>query len=192
MALHDQSQDVIFLKTYADHKLYIDTGVNYLKTNFPKKYNFWTMNQKYSAKYILVESLYFLKSGVSYADYRGPINHKTLNKHILFFAKHNILENIYSILLSQYLKVKKYSKLKYQSIDTTNIQNKNGKEKLGRNVKLKNKNCYKISIISDVNRIPLTISINPGNDHDAKIALANLTNHKYTSDNTSIKPYLLG
>ena len=81
----------------------------------------------------------------------------------MFFSREHIFEKVYEDLYNEYIKINGYSKLKYQSIDTTFIMNKTGKQRLGRNRFFKNKNAYKISIISDMNSLPVSIIIDSGN-----------------------------
>lgn len=166
---------------------------NYVLNKFPKKYAFKTKNQKYNLKLIINEIIYFIQSGVSYRHYRGPLNAKTLNKHILFFSKHQIFYRIYKQLLNEYINIKSYTKLKYQSIDTSFIMNKNGKQNIGRNKYFKNKMCYKLSFIVDSNGIPNSVSVNPGNINDAKIGISDIDNiiDSIKDINTKIIPYML-
>lgn len=184
--------DKFLNKIYIKHSEFIDHTTKYILKEYPDKYGFVTKKQKYDVKTIITEIIYFIKSSVSYDNYRGPINCKTLNKHILFFSKERIFERIYSDLLSKYLKNNKYSKLKYQSIDSSFILNKNGKQKLGRSVLMKNKNCYKLSIIADTNGIPNSIILDSGNKSDINLAKENLNSIKSNTNNKSLKPYLLG
>lgn len=151
----------------------------YINENYPNKYNFHTKNQKFSLRTIIDEVIYFLKSGISYSYYRGDISPKTLNKHILFFSRNNIFEKVYKTLYSKYIKIKNASKLKYLSIDTSFIMNKCGRTKLGRNKFYKNKNCYKLSIIIDAFKNPISASVEAGNLNDAKIGINNISNLIY-------------
>lgn len=192
MNINDRKYDTIFLKIQNNHNRYIILLVEFLKTNYHKKYVHPNKNRKYDATDIVTEIIYFLQSGVSYAQYRGPINAKSLNRHILFLASNEIFQKVYKLFLNSYLSKNAHTKLKYQSIDSTIVINKNGKENLGRNVLMKGKNSYKISVISDTNRIPLTICVSSGNEHDAKIAITNCNNHTFTTNNPKIKPYMLG
>ena len=56
------------------------------------------------------------------------------------------------------------------SIDSTFITNKNGVEKIGRNVFYKNKRGRKITAIVDEKGIPTKINLTKGNKHDSRIA----------------------
>ena len=55
-------------------------------------------------------------------------------------------------------------------MDSTFIQNKNGKEKIGRNLFYKNKKGIKVTTIVDTKGVPIKVTINKGNRHDARIA----------------------
>ena len=164
-------QSKLSLNIEKEHKKFIDCTYKYAINKFSKKYAFKNKNQKYDLRLVIIEIIYFFKSGVSYKYYRGPINAKTLNTHVLFFAKNNIFQNVYEILHKEYSENKTFSKFKQQHTDTSYVLNKNGKEKLGRNKHFKNKNCYKISTIVDNNRIPNSTTVEPGNKNDAKIAM---------------------
>lgn len=178
-------------KIYGEYNDFINFACKYTLNKFPNKYAFITKKQKYNLQIIIIEMIYILKSGISYENYRGPINAKTLNKHILFFAKHDIFGNVYEIMYNKYISINTYSKLKYQSIDTSFIINKNGKQNLGRNKYCKNKNCYKLSFLVDKNRIPDQVILYNGNKNDAKIGKHNILKSKTNKYNQKIKPYIL-
>jgi len=59
--------------------------------------------------------------------------------------------------------------LKYQSTDSSFIENKIGVDKLGRNVYYKNKRGRKITAIVDSKGIPINFNISEGNKHDYRI-----------------------
>lgn len=103
----------------------------YIKKHYPNKYQFQTKNQLYSLDYVINEIIYFMKSGVSYAYYRGKMSAKTLNKHILFFSRNNIFAKIYQEMYSKC--TRKVRRLSTLSIDTSFIMNKYGRQNLGRN-----------------------------------------------------------
>lgn len=175
------------------HRCVINHTYNYVIKKFANKYAFKTKKQKYDLKTIIAEIIYFLKSGVSYEYYRGVLNPKTLNKHILFFSRNKIFENVYRKLFSKYSKKKAYTKFKYQHTDTSFIANKNGKQSLGRNKYFKNKKCYKLSFITDSNGIPNSVLIKPGNINDAKIGEQNIKSHckEIKQINIKYRPYIL-
>ena len=186
-------QSKLSLNIEKEHKKFIDCTYKYAINKFSKKYAFKNKNQKYDLRLVIVEIIYYLKSGVSYKYYRGPINAKTLNTHVLFFAKNKIFQNVYEILHKEYSKNKTFSKFKHQHTDTSYALNKNGKETLGRNKHFKNKNCYKISTIVDNNRIPSSTTVEPGNKNDAKIGLTNIDkiNENIKIINSKCESYML-
>jgi len=77
----------ISLKLQESNNNVINHVYNYVINKFPKKYTFFTKKQKYDLRLVITEIIYLLETGISYKNYRGPINAKTLNLHVLFFAK---------------------------------------------------------------------------------------------------------
>lgn len=193
---------------YSENELKLFAEIyKYVRKNFHYKY-FKNVHRTYKLMIIIQEIYYILKSGISYSLYRGPVNAKTLNKHVLFFAKHNIFKNVYMILYKKYLRTHKKS-LTYLSIDSSFVYNKNGKNKigrtkiaknlkrkhkkrltkeqykdyngakiLGRNRYCKNKHCFKISAIVDENRIPLSIDVFNGSFNDSLIGAIQINDLK--------------
>ena len=151
------------MKFNIDFKKYV---ANYINNNFGNKYTFTNKLQKYDLDTIINELFYMLKTGVSYRDYRGPIKRASLYYHFKFFRDNNIFINVYRQLLDKYFQKNKTSKLKYQLVDTSFIYNVNGIENIGRNKYYKNKKCTKLSCITDINGIPISILIDSGNIHD--------------------------
>jgi|SRR3989304_9692503 len=166
---------------------------NYILDIFSEKYSYKTKNQMYGPALIVTEIIYFMKSGVSYEDYRGPLSAKTLCDHIHFFEQNKIFQKVYQLMHKDY-SVDNKNAFKYQSIDTSYIVNKNGKINLGRNKHNKNKNCYKLSFIVDSNRIPCSTICVSGNHNDAKIGNDNIDAIlDHVKDiNAICKPYMLG
>ena len=63
--------------------------------------------------------------------YNGKINGRILNNQHDKYVRLGVYEKLYETILESY---KKKNTIKVLSIDSTFISNKNGKEKLGRNV----------------------------------------------------------
>jgi len=183
----------ISLKLQESNNNVINHVYNYVINKFPKKYTFFTKKQKYDLRLVITEIIYLLETGISYKNYRGPINAKTLNVHVLFFAKNQIFENVYNNIFDIYARKKVFTKFKYQSTDTSFILNKNGKQKISRNKYNKNKKCYKLSFITDSNGIPNSVVVEKGNKNDAKIGISNMANinDKVKQINNKIKSYML-
>lgn len=177
-------------KIYEQNLNFVNLCALYLIKEYPNKYNFVNSRQKYDAITIITEVIYLLITGVSYRNYRGPVNPKTLNKHVLFISHNHIFENIYRIYYNRYEKEHPHKKYKYLSVDTTFVMNKNGKEIYGRNKQYKWKNGLKISIISDTNKIPIDILVDGGNVSDLTLLYKHFERIKLEKY-SFVKPYLL-
>lgn len=164
---------------YKQYKLsFFDDLIKFILNHdkLTKSYDFSFKTQKYDLSVILSEIFYFCKSGISYNDYRGPINCKTLNWHINKLSNSNIFEEYYIHCLNRYFKSNKTGKLKYNYTDTCFIPNKNGVELTGRNKYYKSKKGTKISLLTDQNNITFSLAIKAGNKNDAEIIIDNLNN----------------
>ena len=114
-----------------------------------------------------------INNGWYWTRYRGKINGKYLNKRHNQYIDWGVYECLYRVILLTYYSSKKFTKLKYQSIDSTIIKNLYGTDIYGKCTQYKNKNCTKISTIVDAYRVPFNIVAFPsekGNKHDSKIA----------------------
>jgi transposase len=126
-------------------------------------------NKKYSTREYVCGIVEVLSNNVSWRKYNGKINGRVLNNKHNYYSKIGVYEELYKINLIKYLKLNKSSQ-KYLSIDSSFITNKEGKEKIGRNIYYKNKQGRKITSIVDEKGTPLLIKISKGNRHDARIA----------------------
>ena len=141
---------------------------------YEKNYNFTFKTQKYTLSTIITGIFYVLRTGIAWHDYNGYVNGKTLYYHYNRFSKAGIFKIVYKILLKKYLSKDKNKKLRYQFIDSTFIANINGIDKIGRNRLLKNKKVSKISAITDVNGIPLSLILKEGNRYDSEMYNENM------------------
>ena len=121
------------IDVYNEYKYVIDYIYDYVIEKYPKKYSFVNKNQRYDLRLVIIEIIYLLKTGISYTNYRRPNNAKTLNAHVMFFRKTRYFKMCTICMIAKYLEIKTATKLKYQSIDTSYIMNRNGKENIGRN-----------------------------------------------------------
>ena len=73
---------------------FIEFYVDYINDNYP---NLLTYNnlRKFILKEILEDIIYFLKSGVSYKNFRGKLSKSTLHYYISLFTKKNIFISNY-------------------------------------------------------------------------------------------------
>ena len=128
-------------------------------------YNHKFSHSKHTLQNIIHEILFVLQTGISWRNLRSSINYNTIYWHYKRFIKHGIFKKIYSRLLNSYC-VSNKDNLYIQIIDTTFIQNKLGKNRIARNKYFRNKNCNKVSIVTDVEGIPLSVLCDIGNKHD--------------------------
>lgn len=158
--------------------------------NSPLKhhYDYTYHTQKYSLDDILVSILYVLKTGIAWR-YCPYINWNTVYKHFRNLSKLDIFKSTYVELLRKYIKKTPSRKLKIQITDTTVIKNKYGIDKVKINKHNNNKNVMKVSVITDINGIPLNISTFSGNTHDSKIIVEQIRNEPMLIDNVLLELY---
>jgi len=128
-----------------------------------KYYSHKFPNSKHDLDFILSEIIYVLKTGISWRNLRSRINYNTLYWHFNRFVKNNIFRDSFVYLRNKY---SDFNKTDIQIIDSTFVMNKFGKNNISRNKWFKNKNCNKISLVTDLNGIPLSILFDSGNVHD--------------------------
>lgn len=129
---------------------------------------FYTSNflhTKYKLSDIIDDIFYVLKTGISWRSLRSHINWQSVYFHFKRFVTNNIFKKFYLSLRSQYFS---NNKTEVQIIDSTFIANKYGKNVVARNIFFKNKNCNKISFLTDLKGVPLSVLVNSGNIHDSK------------------------
>ena len=149
-------------------KKIIDSIKNFISTSkFKNDYNFKHWKQKYSIDFILAHIIYLLKYNFSWRTL-GSV-HSNIYKHYIKLQTINTFKNTYVALLKKYLQKTKFKNLSKVYTDTTFIINKKGTNFMGRNKYMKNKNCNKVSIITDKKFIPIDIQILKGNVNDSKI-----------------------
>jgi len=140
----------ISFKEYLKNTILKDKNINkyYLK-QYP--------NSKYKLDDILDDILYVLKTGISWRDIKSSVNWQSVQ------TKFNIFKKMYLSFRSDYFS---NNKTDIQLIDSTFIMNKFGKNHIARNAFFKNKNCNKVSFITDINGVPLSVLVKTGNIHD--------------------------
>lgn len=120
---------------------------------------------------------YILITGSSWRSLSLPIfcdkfKWQSFYYHFDKFAKNNVFKNVYNELMESYFKINKSGKLKYISIDSSFVKNECS-NKGAFNGYNKKKRLFKISTIVDVNGIPLSSIVRPGNMSDQKLAAIN-------------------
>ena len=158
--------------TNIDLKLIKSIKNNILNSKFKNDYNFVHWKQKYSLDFILGHIIYVIKFNFSWRTL-GSV-YSNIYKNYLKLQSQNIFKDTYIQLLKKYLQKTKNKTLKKVFTDTTFIINKKGINFIGRNKYMKNKNCNKLSIITDNNFIPIDIKICTGNINDSRILQSQL------------------
>lgn len=133
--------------------------------NIGKFYSKKQTNSKYKLADIIDDIIYVLKTGIPWRALKSHINWRSVYFHFNRFVNNDIFKQLYLDIRLKYFINNKTS---IQIIDSTFISNKYGKNTIARNIFFKNKNCNKISYLTDVNGIPLSVLINKGNIHDNK------------------------
>ena len=150
----------------------IITSNKYIKKFYIKTFP----NSKYNLKDILTEILFILKTGISWRDNRSNINYQSIYYHFKRFVNFGIFKKLFIKLRSTFIKSHKTN---VQIIDSTFIMNKFGKNFTARNKFFKSKNCNKVSLLTDINGIPLSALINLGNIHDINFLKPHLNDLYY-------------
>ena len=134
-----------------------------------KIFNYKTKNRKYSNKTLIKCIIDILKDGISFRSigkYKN-IYWQTIYKFYCKLIQNNVIKIIFDNIVNDYNK--KNINNNIFITDTTLIPNKLGINDVGYNPQYpKHKSC-KISIISDINGIPLNINCSAGNVNDSKI-----------------------
>lgn len=149
----------------------------------PIKNDNFKRNVKYTLEEYIMGIIEVITNNISWRKYNGKINGRILNNKHNEFIKLGVYKKLYEMNLKKYLRKNKKRFLKYLSIDSTFVENKNGIDGTGRNIYYKNKKGRKVTAIVDTKGIPLRICISPGNKHDCTIFKEN----KEIINNASMK-----
>lgn len=162
-----------------------------LKTKKLKRlYSVKHPNTKYKLDDIINDIIYVLKTGISWRSIRTPINFRTLYFHFKRFVKHDIFGRLFKKIRNNHINNNNNISDTY-IIDSSFIMNICGKNKISRNKFFKNKNCNKISLITDDNGIPLSVLVNKGTVHDVTFINKHYNDLIILSKKNNIKKYLL-
>ena len=148
----------------------------YIKSNNIGNYNKEYHARKYKLVDIIEHIFHYIKYAIPWNKTIFEESGSTLYYHFKIFRDNNVLLGFYRSILAKYLTKKKKKKLRFISTDTSFSNNQQGIERIGRNKFNKNKNCNKISFLSDSNGVPLSIIIKEGNVHDCKFLIEHFDN----------------
>lgn len=181
-----------------EDELFINLLCEFVNSKFKNRFTKVKKSRKYDIKVVLSEIVYFLKSGVSYKNYRGVISKSTLNYYVNLFTSTHTFSEFYWYFYNKYSKIDTYDKLKYLSCDTSFVINYCGlNECVGRNPLMKGKNCIKISLVTDKNGFPIDVKICKGNESDSPLLRKHFeelkvdTKSNIMSRNNRYRPYLM-
>lgn len=178
----------IYNKLYKNNDNFIDLMENIIN-DLDKKDQKYTHNRKYSTRDYIKGIIEVISNNVSWRKYNGIINGRTLNNKHNYYVKIGVYDKLYRTNINRYIDNNNKKNIKVLSMDSTFINNKNGTEKLGRNIYYKNKKGIKVTSIVDKKGIPLNIHLSSGNKHDARIAPKIINKLEKNKSNTN--KYLL-
>lgn len=181
----------------------IDEIINSVQLLSPIKNDFYKRNTKYSIKDYIIGIIDVVKNNTSWNSYNGLINGNTLRKKHNEWIKLGIYDHAYKNSLQKYLKTTKITEeLKYQSIDSTFIEDINGSNYATYNFIYKRRKGesskgIKVSSLVTTKGIPLSICVNQGHKYDSPLlpnvinnCVINCNTKKYSNHNR-FKQYLL-
>jgi hypothetical protein len=158
-----------------------------------KIFNYKTKYRKYSNKTLIKCIINILKDGISFRSigkYK-KIKWQTIYKFYYKLIQNNVIKIIFDNIVDNYKK--KILKNNIFITDTTLIPNKLGINHIGYNPQYPKHKTSKISIISDINGIPLNICCSDGSTNDSKILYNQLDDFKNSnSDLLNNNNILLG
>lgn len=169
----------------------------------PFKNQSYRRNVKYSIEDYVIGIIDVTKNHNSWNSYNGFIKGDTLRKKHNEWTKLGVYEDVYKNSLKKYLKTTKITEeLKYQSIDSTWIEDINGSNFASyngtyRRRKGESSKGIKVTSITSQRGIPISVNINSGKDYDSPIlpeAVNNIVincNTKFYSNHNRFKQYFI-
>lgn len=150
--------------------------INYINLDKNLKSIFNHPNRKYNLKLLLKYVIQLLISGLSYrsiTDYTNKkIHWNTIYKFVIKLQQYNVISLTYYDTVNKYISKNLKNNKNNKNIlltDTTLISNKLGIDNIGYNPQNPKHKVSKVSLITDVNGIPLAANIYKGSMSDSKI-----------------------
>lgn len=169
----------------------------------PIKDDNFKRNVRYTLKDYVIGIIDVVKNNTSWNSYNGIMNGNTLRKKHNEWVKLGVYEYVYKKIVKKYLKTTKITEeLKYQSIDSTFIEDINGSKYSSYNFIYKRRKGeaskgIKVTSLVTTKGIPISINVDPGNKYDSPLLPAVINNcfidcntKKYANHNR-YKQYLL-
>ena len=181
----------------------IDEIVKTVQLISPNKNSFYRRNVKYTTEDYAVGIIDVLRTSISWNRYSGLINGNTLRKKHNEWCNLNIYEHVYEKFFNKYINTVSFTEeLKYQSIDSTHIDDINGSKSssysgIYKRRKGEASKGVKVTSLVTTNGIPISINISPANKYDSPI-LPEIVNNiiidcktKEYTNNNRYKQYIL-
>lgn len=155
----------------------------------PKKNTSYRRHIKYTIEDYIIGIIDVLNSHISWNRYIGFIKGNTLRKKHNEWCNLGIYEHAYKNILKRYINTKSFTEeLKYQSIDSTFVEDINGSKYskysgIYKRRKGEVSKGIKITSLVTTNGIPISIDIKSANKYDAPL-LPNVVNNKIINCNT--------
>lgn len=146
----------------------IDEIVKSVQFLSPIKNDFYKRNNKYTINDYAIGIIDVVKNNTSWNSYSGFMNGNTLRKKHNEWIKLGVYEHVYENSLKKYLNTTKITEeLKYQSIDSTFIEDINGSKyasysNVYKRRKGESSKGVKITSIVTTKGIPISVSVNHG------------------------------
>ena len=156
-----------------DEKI-VTTIIKYInsKKDIKRYFDFSYKSQKHKIYDQLVEIIKVIKYGTPWRTI-DKIPWNTVYSTYKRLLKLNIIKETYKELLKQYYKKTPNRKLKIQITDTTCVKNRCGSDFVKYNGYKKMK-CTKVSFITDINGIPISVLVSNGTKCDSRVLLEQL------------------
>ena len=167
------------------------------------KNDFYKRNIKYSIKDYAIGIIDVVKNNTSWNSYSGLIKGNTLRKKHYEWVKLGVYDSVYKKSLNKYIKtIPITTELKYQSIDSTFIEDIHGSKfasynNLYKRRKGESSRWIKITSIVTTKGILISVNIHPANNYDSPLLPATIDkriincNTKKYSNHNRFKQYLL-
>lgn len=170
-------KEIDVLKSLDNDTLFINNIVNYIGNNeaLSHKYISNYRSRKHDFKDVLKHIFCVIRDGLSWRRVikikESNMSHVTLYKTFKNMIEDKIIDNCYSYLVNEKIKVNPKENLNIRITDTTLIHNKfgYGDEGAAYNGHKKGKKLTKVSLITNEFGIPIDVNVYNGNKNDSKI-----------------------
>lgn len=123
---------------------------------------------KVSTRYCLENICKVLTQNIPWKSLNPIICHfTTIYKRFILWSKNNVFSKVWTSVIEMYKSKQSLNHFKTLFIDSTMVKNHYGTDCIGRNHFDRNRKATKVSIICDINKVPLASTYYEANRHDA-------------------------